>query len=129
VDQEVKDLDAELARVMPEKTKSELQAEADGVDIYKYKRRWRTLKAIGLGAALAGFVALIMSMVDGQVNPCEKVTDYLCKKDPAGLKCKMQKDVLDESVHDSSATMRAQIRADCAAKIERIKEDDGVDLK
>jgi hypothetical protein len=41
----------------------------------------------------------------------------------------MQKDVLDESIHDSSATMRAQIRSDCAAKIERIKEDDGVDLK
>ena len=113
-------MDEELAKAR--RTKDE----ADGVDIYKYRRRYRIFKAILLGAALAGLTSLIMAMLDGKRNPCERVRDYLCKKDAAGLQCKSYEAIVDESVHDSSAEMRSQIRAQCLAKIERLNEEEGV---
>jgi hypothetical protein len=116
VDQ-LEDMDEELAKA---------RREADGVDIYRYRRRFRIFKAILLGAALAGLTSLIMAMVDGKRNPCERVRDYLCKKDPAGLQCKSYETIVDESVHDSAAEMRSQIRAQCLSKIERLNEEEGV---
>jgi hypothetical protein len=114
------DMDEELAKARQAKE------EADGVDIYRYRRRFRLFKAILLGAALAGLVSLIMAMLDGKRNPCERVRDYLCKQDPAGLQCKSYDSIVDESVHDSSAEMRSHIRAQCESKIERLKVDDNV---
>ncbi|HVX95263.1 MAG TPA: hypothetical protein VHK47_10170 [Polyangia bacterium] len=117
----LEDMDEELAKAR--------QKDADGVDIYRYKRRFRTLKAVGLGAVLAGLVSLIMVMIEDRKNPCQKVHDYLCKKDPAGLQCKSYEGILDESEHDSSAEMRSQIRSQCQDKIDRLKEDEGIDIK
>ena len=113
----LEDMDEELAKA---------RREADGVDIYRYRRRFRVFKAILLGAALAGLTSLIMAMIDGKRNPCERVRDYLCKKDAAGLQCKSYETIVDESVHDSSAEMRSQIRAQCQSKIERLNEDEGI---
>jgi hypothetical protein len=113
----LEDMDEELAKA---------RREADGVDIYRYRRRFRIFKAILLGAALAGLTSLIMAMLDGKRNPCERVRDYLCKKDAAGLPCKSYDSIVDESVHDSSAEMRSQIRAQCQSKIERLNEEEGV---
>jgi hypothetical protein len=119
-DETLEDMDEELARV---------RREADGVDIYKYRRRFRFLKAVVLGAALAGLVSLIMAMLDGKKNPCELVQHYVCQKDPNGLQCKSYAGIVDESVHETSAEMRSNIRSQCQSKIERVKEEDGVDLK
>ena len=94
-----------------------------------YRRRFRLLKAILLGASLAGLTALILAMIDGQKNPCERVRAYLCKTDPAGLQCKSYQAIVDESIHDSSADMRSQVRAQCQVKIERLKTEDGVEIK
>ena len=116
----LEDMDEELAKARQAK------GEADGVDIYKYRRRFRLFKAILLGAALAGLTSLIMAMLDGKRNPCERVRDYLCKKDAAGLQCKSYETIVDESVHDSSAEMRSQIRAQCQSKIERLNEEEGI---
>jgi len=116
----LEDMDAELARA---------KRDADQVDVYKYRRRYRAFKAVLLGAALAGLTSLILAMVDGSKNPCERVRNYFCKKDPAGLQCKSYEGILDESIHDSSAEMRSQIKSQCVSKIERLKEEDGVDLK
>jgi hypothetical protein len=113
-------MDEELARI---------RREADGVDIYKHRRRFRLFKAILLGASLAGLTALIMAMIDGQKNPCERVRDYLCHKDPAGLQCKSYAGIVDESVYESSPAMRSQIRAQCESKIERLKSEEGVEVK
>jgi len=115
----LEDMDDELAKARRAKD------EADGVDIYKYRRRFRLFKAILLGAALAGLTSLIMAMLDGKRNPCERVRDYLCKKDPAGLQCKSYDGIVDESVHEAPE-MRSHIRAQCMSKIERLKEDEGV---
>src|SRR5450432_1608526 len=61
--EKLEDMDEELDRV---------RREAAGVDVYKYRRRFRLLKAILLGASLAGLTALILAMIDGQKNPCER---------------------------------------------------------
>ena len=87
------------------------------------------LGALALGAAMAGLVALIMWMVDSKRNPCERVRDHFCAQDPAGLQCKSYVGVLEESLHDGSGQMRANIKAQCLSKIERLKEEDGVDVK
>jgi hypothetical protein len=116
----LEDMDEELAKAR------RVKEEADGVDIYRYRRRFRLFKAILLGAALAGLVSLVMAMLDGKRNPCERVRDYQCKKDAAGLQCKSYQDIVTDSVHEPSAEMRSQLRAQCQSKIERLKEEEGV---
>lgn len=123
------DMDEELARARRKAGHAGKVDSGDDVDIYKYRRRHRWFKAVLLGASLAGLTWLIMAMVDGRANPCEKVRDYLCKRAPAGLPCRSYADIVDESVHDSSADMRSNIRAQCVSKIERLKAEDGVELK
>jgi hypothetical protein len=107
----------------------EIRREADKIDVYRYRKRFRLLGAIGLGALMAGLVGLVLTMVDSRRNPCERVKDHFCKQDPAGLKCKSYLGILDESLHDDSTEMRANIKAQCLSKIERLKEEDGVDVK
>ena len=107
----------------------QIRREADKIDVHHYRRRFRALAAIALGAAMAGLVALVMWMVDSKRNPCERVRDHFCKQDAGSLACKTYTGVLDESVHDESAQMRANIKAQCLSKIERLKEEDGVTVK
>jgi hypothetical protein len=113
-------------------TPEELEAikrEADNIDVYRYRNRFRALRAIGVGAAMAGLVWLVLAMLDGRRNPCERVRDHFCKKDAAGLQCKSYLEILDESLHDGNAEMRANIKAQCQSKIDRLKEEDGVEVK
>jgi hypothetical protein len=121
---ELEDMDEELARARGKKGGGDEQ-----VDVYQYRRRFRLFKAVLLGAALAGLTALILAMIDGGKNPCERVRAYFCEKDPAGLQCKSYAGIVDESLHDSSPEMRSHIRAQCESKIERLKEDEGVVVK
>jgi hypothetical protein len=104
-----------------------IRREAEEIDVHQYQRRFRALKAIGLGAAAAGLVWLVMIMVDSRRNPCERVRDHLCRastKTPA--ECKMYGDIVKESVEDDSPAMRQSIRSQCQTKIERLKSEDGV---
>jgi hypothetical protein len=119
-DTPLEDMDDELNRI---------RREADGVDVYKYRRRFRLLKAIGLGAALAGLTWLVMAMVDGGKNPCQRVRDHYCKTDRGGLQCKAYEGILDESLHDAAPEMRANIKSQCESKIQRLKDEDGIELK
>jgi hypothetical protein len=115
-----------------DETPEELDAirrEADKIDVHQYRKRFRFLGALALGAAMAGLVALILWMLDSKRNPCERVRDHFCKQDAAGLQCKSYEGILDESLHDESAKMRANIKAQCMSKIERLKEEDGVEVK
>jgi hypothetical protein len=107
----------------------QIRREAEQIDVYKYRRRFQALKAVGLGAFLAGLLGLILWMLDSRRNPCERVRDHFCHQDPNGLQCKSYKGILDESLHDESAQMRSNIKAQCLSKIERLKEDDNVDVK
>jgi hypothetical protein len=118
-DEKLEDMDDELARA---------RREADQVDIYKHRRRYRAFKAILLGAALAGLTSLIMTMIDGQKNPCELVRNYACAKDPKGFQCSSYEQLLEDSKHDPAAEMRSNMKAQCVTKIERLKEE-GVVLK
>lgn len=115
-----------------EAERGRLQREADEVDVHRYQRRFRAMKAIGLGAAGAGLVWLVLLLVDGQRNPCARVRDHLCRgQDPAraSADCRMYVEIAKESESDSSPTMRQNIRAQCQTKIERLKEEDGVTVR
>ena len=107
----------------------QIRREADAIDVHQYRKRFRFLGAIALGAAMAGLVALIMWMLDSKRNPCERVRDHFCKQDPASVACKSYNGILDESLHDESSQMRANIKAQCLSKIERLKEDDNITVK
>jgi hypothetical protein len=107
----------------------QIRREAEQIDVHHYRKRFRFMGAIALGAALAGLVALIMWMLDSRRNPCERVRDHFCRQDLASVACKSYSSILDESLHDESAEMRANIKAQCLSKIERLKEDDGITVK
>lgn len=104
-----------------------IRAEAEAIDVLQYQKRFRALKAIGLGAASAGLVWLVMIMVDSRRNPCERVRDHFCKSEgAAAINCRMYQDIQKESVEDDNPKMRQSIRAQCVTKIERLKDEDGV---
>jgi hypothetical protein len=107
----------------------QIRREADGIDVYQYRRRFRVLKAIALGAFLAGIVGVVDWMVVSRKNPCERVRDHFCAQDAQGLQCKSYQGIWDASVHDDNSEMRSNIRAQCLSKIERLKADDGVTVK
>jgi hypothetical protein len=107
----------------------QIRREADKIDVYRYKKRFRALGAIALGFTLAGLVELVWYMNQSRRNPCERVRDHLCKQDPNGLQCKSYQEIVDESLHDSNPEMRANIKGQCLSKIERLKEDDGIEVK
>jgi len=105
----------------------QIRVEADAIDVHQYQRRFRALRAIGIGAAGAGLVWLVLIMLDSRRNPCERVRDHLCRQGgKAGIECRMYEGILKESVEDVSPVMRQNIRAQCQKKIERLKEEDGV---
>jgi hypothetical protein len=107
----------------------QIRRDADKIDVNQYKKRFRVLKAIGLGALLAGSVELAFVMLDSRRNPCERVRDHFCKQDAAGLQCKTYAGILDESLHDDSPAMRANIKSQCQSKIDRLKEEDNIEVK
>ena len=104
-----------------------IRREAEEIDVHQYQRRFRALKAIGLGAAGAGLVWLVMIMLDSRRNPCERVRDYLCRPSAnTPAECKMYGGVAKESSEDDNPAMRQSIRSQCQTKIERLKAEDGV---
>lgn len=103
----------------------QIRREAEEIDVHHYRKRFRTIKAILLGAAMAGLTWLVMIMADSRRNPCERVRNYFCKQDPASSECKSYQMVLRES-EEEGPTMRANIRAQCQTKIATLLEDRGV---
>lgn len=102
-------------------------ADADAIDVHQYQRRFRALKAVGLGAAGAGLVWLVLILLDSRRNPCERVRDHFCRAEGrAGVTCRSYEGILKESVEDDNQQMRQNIRAQCQTKIERLKDEDGV---
>src|SRR5215468_3045480 len=106
----------------------QIRRDAAQIDVHHYRKRFRFLAAIALGAAMAGLVGLIMWMLDSRRNPCERVRDHFCHQDPAGMACKSYASILDESLHDENPEMRANIKAQCQSKIDRLKEDDNISV-
>jgi hypothetical protein len=107
----------------------QIRREAEQIDVYRYRKRFRAMGAVALGALMAGLVALVLRMVDDRRNPCERVRNYFCGQDPKGMQCKNYESVLDMSLHDDSKEMRSNINAQCLSKIERLKEDDKIEVK
>jgi len=109
----------------------QIRREAEQIDVNQYRRRFRTLKAILLGAGLAGLTWLGLALHDGAKNPCRLVRDYYCKQDPASMNCRSYDGVLQDSENSRGevATMRANLRAQCQTKIDRLRDEEGIRLK
>jgi hypothetical protein len=107
----------------------QIRREAERIDVNQYRKRFRVLKAVALGAFMAGIVWVVLWMIDSRKNPCERLRDHFCGKEPRGAACASYQGIWDESIHDESPEMRANIRAQCQSKIERLKEEDGVSVR
>src|ERR1051325_11986933 len=86
-----------------------IQREADAIDVHRYQKRFRAMKAIGLGAAGAGLVWLVLLLIDSKRNPCERVRDHFCRSqsaNKASVDCRMYTEITKESEQDGSPTMR-----------------------
>jgi hypothetical protein len=109
---------------------AQIRREAAEIDIHRYQKRFRAMKAVGFGAAGAGLVWLALMMIDGRRNPCERVRAHFCRQQGAGgVDCRMYAEIQKESVDEKSPMMRQTIRAQCQTKIERLKEEDGVTVR
>lgn len=107
-----------------------IQREADAIDVHRYQKRFRLMKAIGFGAGGAGLVWLILVMFDSRRNPCERVRVHFCRNEGAsGANCLMYGEVQKESTDDPSPKLRQAIRAQCQTKIERLKDEDGINVR
>ena len=107
----------------------QIRREADQIDVNHYRKRFRGLAAVGLGSLAAGAVWLVLIMLDSRRNPCERVRNHFCKQDAASVQCQSYTSILDESLHDDNAGMRANIKSQCQSKIDRLKEEDGITVK
>ena len=107
----------------------QIRREAEQIDVNQYKKRFRVLKVIALVSVAIGVGELAFIMNSSRRNPCQRVRDHFCRQDPKGIQCQTYAGILDESLHDESPAMRANIKAQCQSKIDRLKEEDGVDVK
>ncbi len=107
---------------------AQIRSEADKIDVNRYRKRFRALAAVGVGAFAAGLVFLVLEMVDSRRNPCERVRDYLCAQGRSSPECAMYGGVVAESVESTNPQVRGNIRAQCESKIARLKDEAGVDL-
>lgn len=105
-----------------------IREEAEGIDVNRPRRRRRAFYAIALGALLATTVWVVFEAVDQRRNPCERVADYYCHRDPSSLNCTVYKGILKESQADSSIQMRRNIKHQCDRKIEHLKTDDKIEV-
>ena len=107
----------------------QIRREAEQIDVNQYKKRFRVLKVIALVSAAIGVGELAFIMNNSRRNPCQRVRDHFCHQDPKGMQCQTYAEILDESLHDGNPAMRANIKAQCQSKIDREKEDEGIDIK
>ena len=102
-----------------------IRQEAAAIDPYRYRRRRRAMAAVGLGMLAAGLVWVVLEAVDKARNPCERVMNYFCGKDPKSLDCTSYQGLHRDSVEEGPQ-MRGNIRHQCATRIQRLEQDDGI---
>ena len=107
----------------------QIRRDAEQIDVHRTGGGFASSPRSRWAPRWPAWCALIMWMVDSKRNPCERVRDHFCKPDPASVACKSYTSILDESLHDESSEMRANIKAQCLSKIERLKDEDGITVK
>ncbi len=106
----------------------QIQREAEKIDVYRYRRRMRLIITSLVTLAGVGVCWLAVTMSRAGRNPCERVRDHFCKTAPDQARCASYQDLWRESVQESSPAMRSMIRDQCLTKINRMKEEDGINV-
>jgi hypothetical protein len=96
--------------------------------IRRHRTRKRALGAIALGALGAGAVWVVLEAFDSARNPCQRVRDYTCRREPGSARCQSFQELLRDSVEDPSPQVRGEIRNQCLTRIVRLKKDEGVEV-
>jgi hypothetical protein len=104
----------------------QIRREAAQIDPYRYRRRNRTLAAIGLGALAAGLVFVVLEAFDKARNPCDRMRDYLCKLDGKSQDCQSYIGIAEDSKHEESKMARQAILHQCDTRIRLLKRDEGI---
>jgi hypothetical protein len=60
----------------------QIRREADQIDVNQYRKRFRALKAVALGAAGAGLVWLALIMLDSRRNPANACATTSARRSP-----------------------------------------------
>ena len=107
----------------------QIRREAEAIDPHRYRRRYRLTVGVLILALCTGVTWVAIQMALAGRNPCERVRDYFCKKQPNPAKCSSYQSILKESVQDSSPSMRSMVREQCLTKINRLKQEDGVTVE
>lgn len=103
----------------------QIRRDAAKIDVYKYRKRFRFMAAVAVGALGAGVVFVVMMFSDRARNPCERLRAHYCSgKD--SLACATYDTVFKDSVEHESAQMRGVVREGCVKKINRLKTDEGI---
>jgi hypothetical protein len=104
----------------------QIRREAEQIDPYRYRRRNRTLAAIGLGALGAGLVFVVLEAVDSARNPCDRMREYLCKADAKSEDCQSYIGIARDSKEEDSKMARQAILHQCETRIRLLKRDEGI---
>jgi hypothetical protein len=104
------------------------RAEPGEFDPERHRRRTRALAALAIGALAAGVVWVVRTAVDSARNPCQRVRDYACGREPGSARCQSYTDLLRDSIEEQSPAVRGEIRDQCVTRIKRLKKDDGIDV-
>ena len=85
----------------------QIRRDAEKIDVHQYRKRFRFLAAIGLGAAMAGLVWLIMCHARQPARPVRaRARRTSAPRIRQGVPCKSYTGILDESLHDDNADAR-----------------------
>ena len=108
----------------------QIRREADQIDVHQYRKRFR---AAGRGRRSAprwpGLVWLVMSWSTAGATRASACATTSASRIPPACRARPTPGILDESLHDESPQMRANIKAQCQSKIDRLKEEDGITVK
>ena len=107
----------------------QIRREADQIDVHQYKKRFRALAAIGLGSLAAGAVWLVLVMIDSRRTPASGCATTSATRTPPACSARPTRASSTSRCTTTAPPCAPTSSAQCQSKIDRLKEEDGVEVK